>query len=100
MTQPMIIVILITCLLVGVVFSKLKYLDDVEVFDITDLNNLTPDRSIVIEKEADFKYNINMGDMLNKCSEFREYKGVVTSEEQGGKIIFVKLINILTCYAR
>ena len=96
----MIIVILITCLLVGVVFSKLKYLDDVEVFDIMDLNNLAADRSIVIEKEADFKYNINMGDMLNKCSEFREYKAVVTSEEQGGKIIFVKLTNILTCYTK
>jgi len=79
------IFLLIACLLACVVYSKLKYLDDVEVFDIMDLNNLTPERSIVIEKEGDFKYYTNMGDMLDQCSTFRDYKSVVESQDQGGK---------------
>ena len=91
MKSTIIIAFIITFQLLAVVNSKLKYLDDVEVFDIMDLNNLSPDRSIIIEKEGDFKYNINMADMLSQCSAFREYKTVVTSEDQGGKMLTTQL---------
>lgn len=77
-------IIIYLYLLAVVVYGKLKFLDDIEVFDIMDLNNLTPDRLIAIEKEADFKYYTHLGDMLNQCSTVRDYKASVDSEQAGG----------------
>lgn len=61
--------------------------DDMRFNDILNISNFRSDNYITIKKNSDINYYLEVGNMLNQCSSYKDYVGI-TTEEAGGNMSF------------